>query len=239
MEKLNRIICVILLHKGEFYHSKQFKKFTYLGDPINTIRLLNQKNCLEIVILNIDDETDFDNLKKINSEGFMPISYGGCLYTMNEVDRIFNIGFEKVVIKYSKKNIPLINEVIRKYGNQSVCICIDYYNERPKSFFRKKNYIVFNDINNILNDLKQLSPGEIILQSITNDGMSSGYDIKNLQLLDAFPVPLIALGGCRDISDMLDIKHNTNIDGYAASTFFVMKNNGILINFPSEKEILF
>ena len=99
--KINRLIAVVLLNDDEFYHSKKFKKYTYLGEPINIVRLFNQKKCSELVILNIDDKININLLEEIASEAFMPLSYGGNIRNYNEAKMIFSLGFEKIVFKYS------------------------------------------------------------------------------------------------------------------------------------------
>lgn len=239
MERLSRLICVVLLKDNEFYHSVKFKNFTYLGEPLNIVRLFNKKKCSELVILNIDDGINYGLLKNIASQAFMPLSYGGSVESVEDAKKIFSLGYEKIVFKYNNQNVILAKSLVKIYGSQAITICLDY--QKTKRFFlsfKKNKGILKSNIESTLSTINKINPGEIILQSIDLDGTELGFDIETLSGLNHSKIPIIPLGGCKNLSSMSNLKEKTNINCFAASTFFVFKNGGILVNFPKFEEIL-
>ena len=236
--KIDRIIAVVLLDDDEFYHSTKFKNYTYLGEPINIVRLFNQKKCSELVILNIDNNINFALLEEIASEAFMPLSYGGNIKKYEEAKKIFSLGFEKIVFKFTKENLFLASKIIKDYGSQSVTICIDYNEKLKDNWFSKKNKINSSNLDDIVKEAKSINPGEIILQSIERDGVMNGYDIVNISKFKNIKIPIIPLGGCSGLDSFKQLKQETNISNFAASSIFVFKNGGILVNYPEFDEII-
>ena len=236
--KLDRIIAVVLLNDDEFYHSIKFKDYTYLGEPINIVRLFNQKKCSELVILNIDDNINYDLLEEIASEAFMPLSYGGNIKNYQEAKKIFSLGYEKIVFKFSQDNLILASKIIKDFGSQAITICIDYNEKLKNNWFAKKNKINSLNLDDVIQKVNNISPGEIILQSIDRDGAMTGYDTKNIIRYKNIKIPIIPLGGCSGIDSFKQLKRETGICNFAASSIFVFKNGGILVNYPEFKEIL-
>ena len=243
-----RIIPVLLLSKQGMVKTRQFKNSIYLGDPINSVRILNDKFVDELIILDIDagkskSGPNINKIKTIVSECFSPVAYGGGIRNLDDVKNILSCGVEKIIFGsniFFNKN--LILETIKYLGSQSISLCVDYkkdidenrvvYVDNGKS---NTNQLLEIYLKNIIN----LDIGEIILQSINNDGMSCGYDLEIIKdLSKKIKIPIISLGGSRNIEDMKKCFY-AGASGAAAGSQFVFfgKKKSILINYP-DKEII-
>ncbi len=174
-----RIIPTLLIQDGDLVKTKRFAKPKYLGDPLNAIRIFNEKCVDELCILDIiasrdEKEPNFELLEKMASEAFMPLSYGGGIKSFEQVKRLFRIGYEKVVINTSAYNdLNLIKQASEYFGSQSIVCSIDY----KKNLFGYNCYI--EDGKKKVNvspaecakRYTQAGAGEILLYSIDNDGM--------------------------------------------------------------------
>src|SRR4030095_15972103 len=167
-----RVIPVLLLHKGGLVKSVKFKDYKYVGDPINAVRIFNEKEVDELAILDIDASRenrvpDISRIEEIVSEAFMPIAYGGGISTVDQVKRILSVGVEKIILNRSAvKNPALVTETAKQFGSQSVVVSIDY----KKNFFGKQGvYIENGKINSGLDPLgfakhmEEAGAGEILL----------------------------------------------------------------------------
>jgi cyclase len=238
-----RIIPVMLINKGRAYVSVKAKKFIYVGDPINSIKIFNEKGIDELVILNIDKEKtiDFDYLKQLSTESLFPVGYGGGITNLEQIKKVVSLGFEKVVLNsVLEKNANLIRLAAEEIGSQSVVISADYRNPfwgEPKVYFNLKK----SDKNLILfcKEMEERGAGEIILHNLDKESTFSGYDLQVLnKVSNNVKIPVIPIGGA--------LTHNHFIEGFnlgahavaAGSTFFLNKgnHNSILISYPSEKE---
>ena len=244
-----RVIPVLLLKNNGLVKTKKFNKSKYIGDPINAVRIFNEKEVDEIVFLDIQaskkkQPPDYEMIKKIASECFMPLAYGGGITKLNQVDKILNIGVEKIVINSSSLSNPdLIGEIAKVIGSQSVVISLDV----KKNLFG--NYGIFSHTNqkipnislkNYLRKLEEYGAGEIIINSVDKDGMMEGYDIKLLNLVkETVRVPFIACGGAGNIDDLKDGINIGGAHAVAAGSMFVFhgKHNAVLINYLSEKQL--
>jgi cyclase len=244
-----RIIPVILLKEYGLVKTVNFNNPTYIGDPINAVKILNDKEVDELILLDIDAspnqiEPNYTRVREIVSESFMPIGYGGGLRNIEQVKKIFDVGVEKVIINSSLFDFNLIESIAKVYGNQSIAISLDI----RKSLFGE--YHIYTNSGSIKhkvnlielsNNLVNSGAGELIIQSIDNDGKMKGYDYKLINIFSRnVNVPIIALGGAGLINDFKDVIENTNCSAVAAGSIFVYKGsqNGILINYPTRDNII-
>ena len=183
--KNTRIIPVLLLRNKGLYKTVKFKEEKYIGDPINAIKIFNEKDVDELILLDIEATTskkgpDFEVIKNIASECFMPLGYGGGINNMSQIDQLFKIGVEKVIINSaSYVNAGLIKEAAAKYGSQSIVASIDV----KKNLWGK--YELYShagtlkqkmDLTARLKELEQQGAGEIFINSLDKDGTMTGYD---------------------------------------------------------------
>jgi cyclase len=240
-----RIIPVLLLHKGGLYKTARFNKPIYVGDPINAVKIFNEKEIDEIVVLDIDASREergpnFEQLAEIASEAFVPLAYGGGVRSVDDAQRLFYLGTEKVILNYTAFNKPaLISQIANRFGTQSVVVSIDY----KRNFFGKPMVYTLNGKHSTRMDpvtyakkMVGCGAGEIILNCIERDGTYAGYDIETISVVSAaIPVPLIALGGASSLEDLRSAIH-AGASAAAAGSMFVFQrpHQAVLINYPNQ-----
>ncbi len=247
---LPRIIPVLLLDYDGLVKTVKFKKPNYLGDPINAVKIFNDKLADEIVVLDITAteegrKPNFDLIQEIGSEAFMPFAYGGAIDNVEDAIRILKFGAEKIILnKIVFTNPQLVTDLASKIGSSSVVVCIDI----KKNLFGK--YEVYSDRgrkNTKLDPIEhakamiELGAGEIFVNNISNDGVMQGYDWKYLtKLITAVEVPVVVCGGAKSKDDMLNLFKISDVSGCAAGSMFVY--NGIhkafLISYPNVEGII-
>ena len=245
MYKRPRVIPCLTIQDNDLVKTIQFKNPRYIGDPVNSVKIFNDKGVDELCILDItasklNKEPNFQLLQEIANEAFMPLSYGGGLKSLEQVKRIIKMGYEKVVFNTSFINSPqLIKDTVAFLGSSGVVISIDV----KKNMFGK--YVVYtNDGSqevkmNLIDMIKQvedLDAGEIIINSITNDGMMEGYDLNLIKLVsESVCVPVIAIGGAKDVTDLRKAIDN-GAHAVAASSMFIYygKQKAVLITIPED-----
>ena len=245
-----RIIpCLTMINKG-LVKTTKFKNPRYIGDPINTVKIFNGKGIDELCILDItatiqNKALDFDYLKDIASEAFMPLSYGGGIKTIADIEKLFYIGYEKVIVNTAFITDPLlITEAVKIAGSQSIVISIDVKNELfgKKSCYTNDGTIkAEGDPVTLAKKAESLGAGEILLNSMTCDGMMQGYDIELVkQITSAVSIPVIACGGARDINDLKLVLNDGGAHAAAAGSLFIYygKQKAVLITAPDESELI-
>jgi cyclase len=228
--------------------SVKFKNHRYVGDPINAVKIFNEKESDEIAIVDIDvtasrREPNIALIREIVSEAFMPVAYGGGISRMDQVKEIFFSGVEKVIInKAAHTNPELIAEGAKLFGSQSIVVSIDV----RKSVFR--GYRVYTDngqydtgINPVefAKKMELLGAGEILLNSIERDGTYKGYDTEVLSMVShSVNIPVIALGGAGSIDDFRKARQS-GASAVSAGSMFVFKrpHQAVLISYPDQKEL--
>jgi cyclase len=228
----------------------KFSNPRYLGDPINAVKIFNGKGVDELCILDITAtsehrEPDFDYLRDIASEAFMPLSYGGGITNLAQIEKLFFMGYEKVIINSSFINNPeLIKEAANMAGSQSIVVSIDV---KIDLFGRRSCYInsgktkVNSEPINLAKKAEDLGAGEILLNSINRDGTMQGYDIKLVRdVVNALSIPVIACGGAKDINDFKEVLNNGGAHAAAAGSLFVYygEQKAVLITAPDEKDLI-
>lgn len=243
-----RIIPTLLIDDRDLIKTVKFGKRTYLGDPVNAVKIFNRKGIDELSILDIgatkkNSEPDYELLKDIASEAFMPLSYGGGISTVNQIHSLLAIGYEKVVINSALVRTPeLITKASEMFGAQSIVASIDVRKEQGKytCYIADGTERVDTDPFKLAQRAEELGAGEIIINSIDNDGMMNGYDIELVRgVSDKVKVPVIAIGGAGGINDLKNVLINGHAHAAAGGSMFVFygRLKAVLITAPSEKEL--
>ncbi|MGG9972111.1 AglZ/HisF2 family acetamidino modification protein [Ferruginibacter sp. SUN002] len=243
-----RVIPSLLLHKGGLIKSVQFKNYKYVGDPINAVKIFNEKEVDEIAVIDIDATRDnrppdFDQIKEIASEAFMPMAYGGGITTIDQIKKILFNGIEKVIInKALHTNINLVTQAANLVGSQSVVASIDI----KKALFGGYKIYTDNGRNSIstkpeqfAKDLENAGAGEILVNNIDADGTYKGFDTNLIhQITSAVKIPVIAIGGAGNVEDFCKAKQ-AGASAVAAGSMFVFQrpHQAVLISYPTQKEL--
>lgn len=244
-----RIIPCLLVHKKGLVKTVQFKDPKYVGDPINAVKIFNEKEVDELIVLDIDatannSAPNFDLIKNLAVECRMPFCYGGGVTTIAQAKKIVQLGAEKVAFSYAAtQNIQLLKDVGNAIGAQSVVVVIDY---KKKGLLGKLEVFTHNgkkatgkNLFKFIEELAKLEIGEIVLNSIDRDGKMKGYDIDTVsKARELFDGPITVLGGAGSFTDIEKLINTFKIIGAAAGSLFVFKGKykAVLINYPSFKE---
>lgn len=240
-----RVIPVLLLHNRGLVKSVRFKNYKYIGDPINAVRIFNEKEVDELCILDITASKqgrgpDLDHIAEIVSEAFMPISYGGGITTLEQAEKLFYSGVEKVVLNRSAVEQPkLISDISERFGRQSVLASIDY----KSGWFGGIAAYTMNGSEKIAKDPVELAreceahgAGEILLNSIDRDGTYEGFDYKTIEKVSSsVSVPVVACGGASSVEDFRRAV-DAGASAVAAGSMFVFQrpHNAVLISYPPQ-----
>jgi imidazole glycerol-phosphate synthase subunit HisF len=243
----NRVIPVLLLKNKGLYKTRKFKSPVYLGDPINIARIFNEKEVDELIILDtnaskLNNSPNFEFIKNITNECFMPLSYGGGVYSIDQMSKLFSIGIEKIILNTAAiYNFELVTDAIKEFGSSSIVIGIDV----KRSIFG--NYCVFNHSRKKNTNLKPLEyakkinkagAGEIFLNSVERDGTMNGYDIKLIKKITSqVNIPVIASGGAGSLDHLKEAIKLAGASAVSAGSLFVFtgKHKAVLINYPKYK----
>ena len=243
-----RIIPSLLIHEKGLVKSTKFKDYKYVGDPINAVKIFNEKEVDEIIIVDIDasvngNEPDYRLIEKLAYECRMPLCYGGGIKTAEQAHRIFALGVEKISISsIAVQNPEIITEIANVVGNQSVVVVLDV----KKKLFGGYEIYTHNgtkktgiDPVEFVQKIEKLGAGEIVINSIDNDGTMKGYDLNLLDLIrDKISLPLTVLGGAGNMNHIGEVIAKHGIIGVAAGSNFIFKGKyrAVLINYPTVKE---
>jgi cyclase len=246
-----RVIPCLQLADERLVKTVKFKIKFYIGDPVNTVKIFNDLEVDEMCFLDIQASSqrrtpDFNLLKQIADECFMPLSYGGGINNIEIAKKIFSIGFEKVVINTAAVKDPhIIKQLSEHYGSQAIIAAIDV----KKNLFGKYDAFTNNgiqkvDINPVewAQKMEKYGAGEILLTSIDRDGTWSGYDLNiTKKISDALTIPVIANGGAGNVNHLSDVvkKANASAIGLGSMLIFQKKDMGVLINYPAKEFKMF
>lgn len=247
---LKRIIPCLLYDGSGLVKTVKFKNPSYIGDPINAIKIFNEKEVDELILIDImaskqKRKPNFDKIADMASEAFMPFAYGGGVKTYEDFARLYKLGVEKVVVNsLIQENPELIKQVIEQYGAQAVVACIDF--KRPlfgaKAPYSHIGHKIKYDLTGYANYLtSDLEVGELMINSVDKDGTWEGYDVEVIkELLDTVEIPVIACGGCGSIEDLKTVLYTTNVSAAAIGSMAVYskKGMGVLINFPKREQVI-
>lgn len=246
-----RITPCLLIHQGGLVKTKCFKEPRYVGDPINAVRIFNEKEADELIVLDIDAtvnrvQPNFALIAKLAAECRMPLCYGGGVTTAQQASRIIDMGVEKVAVSAAAiANPALLTEMAAAVGRQSVVAVLDV---RSRKGLFAAGYDVWshNCLTNhklepleIAKQFQDAGVGEILLNSVDRDGMMQGYDLKlATQLKQVLKVPLTILGGAGSLDHLVDLFSSSGLVGAAAGSLFVFKGKyrAVLINYPTPEQ---
>jgi cyclase len=246
-----RVIPVLLLKERGLVKSVRFKDHRYIGDPINAVRIFNDLKADELVFLDIEASRkgrliSLDFVRKVGEEARMPFAVGGGIRAISDIGVVINAGAEKVVINTYAGQCPgFIREASEAFGETTIVVCIDV----KKSLFKGQTTWVlagsrstgFTPVD-FARLMENNGAGELIIQSIDNDGTMGGYDIDLIHSVSAaVNIPVVALGGAGSIDDLKTGYRSGGANGLAAGSLFVYqsKRRGVLINYPDKKELIF
>jgi cyclase len=243
-----RIIPVLLIDDRDLIKTINFKKPTYLGDPVNALKIFNRKGIDEMAVLDISAskrgvEPDFELLTDMASEAFMPLSYGGGIKTLDQVRKLLAIGYEKVVLNTSLvEDEQLVKDAVALAGSQSVVASIDakLVKGQYKCVICDGTKVIDMTPVELAKHAEELGVGDIFLNSIDRDGMMSGYDTKLInEVVEAVSIPVTACGGAGGISDLKDALQNGHAHAAAGGSMFVFygRLKAVLITAPTEEEL--
>lgn len=245
----HRVIPCLLLSNGGLVKTRKFKNGVYVGDPINAIRIFNEKEVDELVLLDIRASLDkrgpnYDLLEEIASECFMPLAYGGGITSIDQIRKLLRIGIEKVILNTALvRNPNFVREAVATFGSQAITASIDV---RRKLFGGQEVMILSGtkatglDPAKAARNAEQLGVGEIMLTSIDAEGSMGGYDINLLAKVSQYVnVPVIASGGAGKLEDFVAAVRVGYASAVSAGSFFVFHgpHRGILITYPNYRTL--
>ncbi len=239
-----RIIPVLLVHQGGLVKSKKFKDYTYLGDPINAVRIFNDKEVDEIVILDIDaskkgQTPNYSMIADITGEAFMPLAYGGGISTLEQTEKLFYSGIEKVILNtvlHKKGGFTLVDSIAKQYGNQSVIASLDIKEGllgKKQLFTHNNGKTIKTSIIDFAKQCEMAGAGELMLNSVSKDGLYTGYDLDILQhVAEVVSIPVIICGGASAKNDFMQAEEK-GASAMAAGSMFVFQrpHNAVLISY--------
>ncbi len=229
----SRVIPSLLLHDRGLVKTRKFGDHKYVGDPINAVKIFNEKQVDELAIFDIDATVanrgpDFDLLRGIAVESRMPLAYGGGVRSAEDAVRLVSLGFEKVSVSSAALERPaLIEEIAHAVGRQSVVLTLDVRRSLLGKYEiythngRKKSKTRFIDF---LSQAEERGVGEIVINAIDRDGMMEGYDLALAQKVRAVTTgPLTFLGGAGTTQHLQELIDQVGVVGAAAGSLFVFK----------------
>lgn len=246
-----RIIPCLLVHDGGLVKTVNFKDPKYVGDPINAVKIFNEKSADELIVLDIDatvdnKEPDYKMIANLAAECRMPLCYGGGIKTPEQAKKIIGLGVEKIALSAAAVQTPdIISAIADEIGRQSVVVVIDI---RKKTGLFSKGYKVCTRNDSVQHNLdpiefatkmQEMGAGEIVINSVDQDGKMTGYDYDYaVKLRKALSIPLTILGGAGSLNDLETLISKCGIIGAAAGSLFVFKGpyRAVLINYPNPEQ---
>jgi len=244
-----RIIPCLLLRGESLVKTVNFRKFGYIGDPLNTCRIFNELEVDELAFLDItasreQRQPNFKILQEITNECFMPLSYGGGIRDLDTAERIFQIGFEKIVVNTASFTNPgIVSQLAQAFGSQSVIVALDV---KKNLWGRYQVYSLSGTTNqkrdpvDWAREMEERGAGELLLTSIDREGTWKGFDLHLVRTVaDALSIPVIAHGGCGSVADIGSVVHQAHASAVALGSMVVYQQQGmgVLVNFPEREHL--
>ena len=245
---LPRIIPCLLVRNGGLVKTVNFAKPKYVGDPINAVRIFNEKEVDELIVLNIDataqnKDPDYTMIRNLAAECRMPLCYGGGVKTVEQVEKIISLGVEKVAVSSAAVLHPeIISQSAAVVGSQSIVTVMDVKKSKPGIYeVWTHNAGKPSGLSPVAfaRRAQDLGAGEVVVNSIDNDGVMKGYDMDLVrQVRDTITLPMTVLGGAGSLSDIGALIQSFGIVGAAAGSLFVFKGiyRAVLINYPGQAD---
>ena len=243
-----RIIPCLLVHENGLVKTVNFKNPKYVGDPINAVRIFNEKEVDELAIFDIDatvlgKEPNYNLIERLASQSMMPLCYGGGVKTVEQAQRIFSLGIEKIALSSAVLHDPnLITQIANHVGSQSVIVVLDVKKKLLGGYevytHNGKKPTGINPMK-FVEEAQRLGAGEIVINSIDKDGVMKGYDLDLIEKVrEKITLPMTVLGGAGSLNDIEKIIKRYGVIGIAAGSLFVFKGpyKAVLINYPYREE---
>lgn len=243
-----RIIPCLLVHEGGLVKTMRFRDPKYVGDPINAVKIFNEKEADELMVLDIDattsgNEPNFRLIGQFAAECRMPLCYGGGIKTVEQVKKIIGLGVEKIAISSAALDNPkLITAIAAEIGSQSVVVVLDV----KKTLFGKHEVCTHNGSKStgrspveIAQQAENLGAGEIVINSVDHDGQMKGYDLAlATKVREAIGLPMTVLGGAGSLADIEKLISTCGVVGAAAGSLFVFKGpyRAVLLSYPDQAQ---
>lgn len=243
-----RIIPSLLVHDNGLVKTVNFKNPKYVGDPINAVKIFNEKEVDELAVFDIDatvlgKEPDYVLIKKLANQSRMPLCYGGGVRTVEQAQKIFGLGIEKIALSAAViENPDLISQIANRVGSQSVIVVMDVKKKLMGGYeIYTHNGKKSTGINPIAfaEKAQKLGAGEIIINAIDQDGVMKGFDMNLIdKISEKISIPITVLGGAGSLQDIKKVMDRHGIIGVAAGSLFVFKGvyKAVLISYPTQKE---
>ena len=242
-----RIIPVLLLHKGGLYKTTGFDKPKYVGDPLNAVRIFNEKEVDELMVIDIDAtrlgrEPDYALIRNLAAECRMPLAYGGGVHLVEQFQRLISLGVEKVAVSAAAaQDLGLVSASAERVGRQSVVVVMDVRRQGAgwTVFTHNGTRATGLDAVDFTRRAEAAGAGEIVVNSIDNDGQMTGYDLDLVRAVRAATSrPLTVLGGAGKLADVAGLVREFGIIGAAAGSLFVFKGvyRAVLISYPQRTD---
>ena len=244
-----RVMPCLLLKDGRLVKTIKFKNPSYVGDPVNAIKIYNEKEVDELILLDITASIEgrrppFELLPEITDECFMPLAYGGGIRDLEDMRKLFSLGIEKVAINsYAAENPRFVRKAADLFGSQSIVVSIDLKTSllgKSALYIKSGTIKMQYDPVSYAVQMEEMGAGELLLNSIDRDGTMAGYDLDFIRKIsDAVSIPVIACGGAGHISDFGKAVKEAGASAVAAGSMVVYqgKARGVLINFPTHGEL--
>jgi imidazole glycerol-phosphate synthase subunit HisF len=247
---LKRIMPCLLIKEKRLVKTVNFKTPNYIGDPINAVKIYNDKEVDELVVLDVhatrsNSKIDFNLIQDIAQECFMPLAYGGGVKTIDDFKNLYKFGVEKVIVNTLLIDDPdTVKKATESFGSQSVVASIDVIKNEIGQFevFSHSGRHIKKNLLDYIDDILALNVGELLVTSVDNEGTWNGFDGELLGHLNAYVnLPIIANGGCGSVRDLKKILYGGGIQAASIGSMAVYqkKGMGVLIRFPKRNEIIF
>ena len=245
-----RVIPTLLISNKKLVKTINFKNPSYVGDPINAVKIFNEKEVDEVAIIDIsatknNKEPNYNFISDIAGEAFMPLSYGGGISNVKFAKNIIKCGVEKLIINHaSQKDLEFIQDLKSELGSQSIVISVDI----KKNWFG--SYKIYNylekrclnvDIIDFVSSIEKNGAGEILLNYLDKEGTFLGYDIEHCATITKkLNIPVILSGGCKSLKDIYKAIKIGNASAVAAGSFFIyqLPHRAVMINYPDQKKLM-
>ena len=234
-----RTIPLLLIKNRQCIKKIKFNKEIYLGDIYNIVKIFNELKIDELIIFDItgNSKIDYDFIRKISEESFVPLTYGGSISSSEQVEKIIQLGYERV----SLNNLLISNpsetkNIIKKFGSSSITLSVNLKKNifgKLKIYDHKKKRYLKNNFMNFLEEIDQYNPSEILISFVDKEGTFSGLDFDLLlKIRKSIKSNLIVYGGLKSEDEILKLK-KINYQGVCGSRMFCFQKNldSVLINY--------
>lgn len=243
-----RVIPCLLIRENGLVKTKKFKDAVYVGDPVNAMRIFNEKEADEIVILDIDAsrqarEPNYELISEMAGEAFMPVAYGGGVRSLEQIRRLIRSGVEKVVINTSATiSTDIIRAAVEVFGSQAIVGAIDIRRKLLGGYAVVAQSATVQTRLNLhqhIQNLVQAGVGELFINDVDRDGTMSGYDLALVRSVTQAPVPVVICGGAGKIEHLQQAVYEGGATAVAAGSMFVFygRHRAVLINYPTAAEL--